>query len=96
VNVRALRTRQPASPALTRYTEAARILTGRPDASIADGLAWLRDTVGRLGVPGLRRLGLRPEDTDGIVANAARASSMQGNPIRLTDDELRAVLAAAA
>src|SRR5262249_44106637 len=42
-NVRALRSARPGSPALYRYTEAARLLTGRPAASIEDGLAWIRD-----------------------------------------------------
>ncbi len=41
-NVRILRSREPGSPALSRYEEAARLLTGRLDASIEDGVAWIR------------------------------------------------------
>jgi alcohol dehydrogenase class IV len=91
-NLAALRSRDPASPALPRYREAARLLTGRPDASAEDGVAWLLDTVHRLDVPGLRGYGLADEDVDEIVAQAARSSSMRGNPIELTPDELRAAL----
>lgn len=94
-NVRALRSRRPDSSALHRYRDAARLLTGRPEASIEDGIAWLRETVSRLDVPGLGSYGVGPEHVDDIVAKAARASSTRGNPIALYDDELRAALSAA-
>jgi alcohol dehydrogenase class IV len=94
-NVRALRSREPSSPALARYQEAAGALTGRPDASIEDGVAWLRATVTGLGGPGLGSYGFGPRHADDIVAQAARSSSMRGNPIELDADELHAILAAA-
>jgi alcohol dehydrogenase class IV len=93
-NVRALRSREPSSPALARYEEAARLLTGRPDASIEDGVAWLRETVIGLGGPRLDSYGVDPRHADDIVAKAARASSTRGNPITLDADELHAILAA--
>jgi alcohol dehydrogenase class IV len=91
-NVRALRAADPVGPALGRYAEAAQLLTGQPAAAIEDGLAWIRETVTQLGVPGLGRYGIQPEDADGIAARAARSSSMQGNPVTLTADALRAIL----
>src|SRR6185503_1492798 len=69
-NVRALRSREPASPALRRYADAARLLTGDPGASVEDGVAWIRETVALLGIRGLDAYGLRPEHVDGIVAAA--------------------------
>jgi alcohol dehydrogenase class IV len=96
VNVRALRARQPGSPALARYAETARLLTGRPDASVDDGVDWLRHTVELLGIPGLDAVGLPGDRADHIVAKAAKASSMQGNPIVLTPDELHTILTKAA
>jgi alcohol dehydrogenase class IV len=95
VNVGSLRARQPDSSALARYAEAARLLTGRPDSSIDDGLGWIRRTVELLDVPSLEAFGLRPDHADEIVAKVAKSSSMQGNPIVLTDDELHAILAKA-
>lgn len=95
-NVRALRSRAPDGPALARYEEAARLLTGDPVASIEDGVAWIRETLTLLDIPGLGAYGLRPEHADHIVTRAAGASSTQGNPVVLTGDELHAVLAAAA
>ena len=94
VNVRALRHREPENRALERYVDAARILTGRPDATIEDGIEWLRETTAALNIPGLSALGVRPDDADEIVAKARTASSMRFNPITLTDTELHTILEA--
>jgi alcohol dehydrogenase class IV len=94
-NVRALRARDPANPALERYVEAARLLTGQPDATVDQGVAWLRETVSLLGVPGLDAYGLPAQRSDEIVAKAAGSSSMKGNPVALSPAELHGVLAAA-
>jgi alcohol dehydrogenase class IV len=96
-NVRALRSRPSGSesrdrPALDRYAEAARLLTGQPGASIDDGLAWIRQTLGLLSVPGLAAFGLGPGQAGDIAAKAAVSSSMQGNPVTLSHDELTAVV----
>jgi alcohol dehydrogenase class IV len=93
-NVHALRTRASSSASLAKYEDAARLLTGRADASIDDGIAWIRETVELLQVPGLGAYGLKPDHVADVVAKAKRASSMQGNPSELTDDELQAILAA--
>jgi alcohol dehydrogenase class IV len=95
-NVRALRSIQLASPALSRYAEAARLLTGNPGAAIEDGIAWIRETVTQLRIPRLREFGLRPEDFGDIAAGALKASSTQGNPVVLLHNDLRAILAEAA
>jgi alcohol dehydrogenase class IV len=94
-NVAALRERDAGSPTLARYADAARLLTGRPQATLEEGVGWIRETVALLGIPGLGQLGVRPDQADEIVTKAAGSSSMQGNPVPLTDAELRAVLAAA-
>jgi len=91
-NVAALRSGPPGQPALDRYAEAARLLTGNPAASVEDGLAWIRETVTLLAVPGLAAFGVRPEHTGDIAAKAARSSSMQGNPAALSDSDLRAIV----
>jgi len=86
-NVQALERRAPGGPALARYAEVARLLTGQ-DASIVAGIAWVRAVCSDLGVPPLGRYGLTEADLPGLVAEAKRASSMRGNPIVLTDEEL--------
>jgi alcohol dehydrogenase class IV len=77
---------------LNRYAEAAQLLTGRPGASVEDGLAWIGETVGLLGVPGLAAFGVGPGQADDIAAKAATSSSMQGNPVPLSHDELKAIV----
>jgi alcohol dehydrogenase class IV len=94
-NLRALREREPDSPALHRYAEAARLFTGRPEATVDDGLAWLREIVAALDVPSLRSVGLQPGQHGEVAQKSARSSSMQGNPVVLTEDELVGVLEAA-
>jgi alcohol dehydrogenase class IV len=92
VNVRALRARAPSSPALERYDEIARIVTGIHAATAEDGAAWLEALVEELEVPKLATYGARDEDIARVVAAAQQASSMQGNPIVLTDQELEEAL----
>jgi alcohol dehydrogenase class IV len=94
-NVRALRSGPSGQPVLDRYTEAARSLAGQPAASIEDGLAWLGETITMLGIPGLAAFGVGPQDADDVAVKAARSSSMQGNPVTLSHDDLRAILLAA-
>jgi alcohol dehydrogenase class IV len=91
-NTRALRERDPASPVLERYAEVARLLTGRGDAAAEEGGEWVGELVEALGIPGLGAHGLGAEDLEDAVAKSRRASSMRGNPIELSDDELRGVL----
>jgi alcohol dehydrogenase class IV len=93
VNVTALRDREPTNPRLDRYRTAAQVLTGDRDATVEVGVDWIRETVTMLGIPGLAELGVRSEMLADIVAKTGPASSTRGNPIVLTDDELRSVLA---
>jgi alcohol dehydrogenase class IV len=91
-NVRALRATPDGAPALDRYTEAARLLTGNSAASIEQGLAWIRDTVRLLDVPGLSRFGIEPDQAGAIAAAASRSSSMAGNPVPLPNPTLRKII----
>ncbi len=88
VNLRALRARAPAHPALPRFQEVAALLTGRAEARAEDGIAWVKELCQSLAVPGLGRYGLTEADVPRLVARAKAASSMKGNPLALTDEEL--------
>ena len=88
INVRALRARAPESAALARYNEVARIITGNANARAEDAVVWLRELADDLRVPGLAIYGVSDGDLASLTTEARRASSMQGNPIVLTDDEL--------
>jgi alcohol dehydrogenase class IV len=91
-NVQALRSGPPGQAALERYAQAARLLTGDPAASVRDGLAWIRQTLTLLAVPGLGAFGIRPQQADEIAAKALVSSSMQGNPVALSHGDLEAIL----
>ncbi|MEW4570141.1 iron-containing alcohol dehydrogenase [Tautonia sp. JC769] len=80
---------------LDRYAEVARTLTGDPEASALDGAAWVRSRCEEFRIPGLGQAGLTVGDCDRIIPVARRASSMKGNPLPLTDEELRSILDAA-
>lgn len=94
-NVAALRARAPQNPALARYSTIARLLTGRNDAQAEDGVEWVRALCAELNMPSLRTWGITEADLPGVVEKAARASSMQANPLPLTNEELLKVIAAA-
>ena len=94
-NVAGLRARAPQHPALERYTAIARLLTGRSEASVEDGIDWVRALSAELSIPALHAWGVREADSPGVAEKAAKASSMQANPLPLTEEELIAVVRAA-
>lgn len=93
-NVQALRQRNAALPALAKYDEAARLLTGSNSAKAADAVIWIRELCLALKVPSLARFGLKLQDFETIAAKAKKSSSMKGNPVELTDDELLNIIKA--
>ena len=92
INLRALRDRAPDHPALSRMGEVATLLTGRSDASPEQAITWLEDLTTALSVPGLASYRLDPDGIDAVVTAAQKASSMRGNPIELSDDEVGEIL----
>jgi alcohol dehydrogenase class IV len=91
-NVAALRARDPEGDALRRYAEVSRILIGDPAASVDDGIAWVESLCAALAVPALSSYGLTAAELPDLITKAAKASSMQGNPIPLTKAEMTSIL----
>ncbi len=95
INIQALNARDSSHPALTKYAQLGRFLADSP--SIDDPTAHqtlikiLHQWTERLGLERLNQYGIVEADFDNIVANS-RGSSMQTNPIVLTDDEIRDIL----
>jgi alcohol dehydrogenase class IV len=92
INLRALRARAAESPALRRYDEVARWLTGDAYATADAGVAWVRALVAELGIPSLKVYGVTAAHVDNLVAKARLASSMKANPVVLTVEELREIV----
>jgi alcohol dehydrogenase class IV len=95
-NVRALQAREPQSPALQRYDEVAQLLTGRATAGASDAIEWLHQLCADLSVAPLSQFGFTAADIPAVAVQAQQASSMKGNPIALTEEELQGILAQAA
>jgi alcohol dehydrogenase class IV len=95
-NLRALRLRQPDSPAITRYTEVARLLTGDESARAEDGATWVRELCKAFNIRPLSEYGLKQGDYPALVEQSQKANSMQGNPVLLTGEEILYLLNAAA
>ena len=91
-NLRALRERMPGGEALARYQTVARILTGREDAGPEDGARWVAGVCRRLAIPPLGAYGVSRQDIPALVEKGSQASSMKGNPIALTPQELERIL----
>jgi alcohol dehydrogenase class IV len=92
INLDALHSRMPESDALKRYETAARLLTGMPHATAEDGAWWISELVQKLEVPPLREYGVADADVPDLVEKASKASSMKGNPIVLTSEELAEII----
>jgi alcohol dehydrogenase class IV len=87
-NLAALHSRDPANPALTRYEEVARLLTGRNNAQAEDGVEWVNRLVSDLQIPKLGSYGLTQQHVADLVEKSKNASSMKANPLVLTPGEL--------
>lgn len=92
VNVRALQARDPHAIALKRYDEVGQILTGRQDATAADAVHWIEELSAELNIPPLGHYGFTRADFPSVIEKSARASSMKGNPLVLTPDEMEEIL----
>jgi alcohol dehydrogenase class IV len=92
MNVKALQERAPEHLSLKRYGEIASIITGDAQATIEDGVQWLLALGKTLAIPGLATYGITAEDIPLIIEKSKASSSMKGNPIELTEGELKEIL----
>jgi alcohol dehydrogenase class IV len=86
-NIRAIEKRGDPT-VIQRYVEIARILTGDPEADARDGVARVRGLCAEMKIPPLRAAGLSVTDCGRLIPLVQRASSTQGNPVKLSDEEL--------
>ena len=91
-NLKAMISREPNHPALARYAEVAQILTGEKNATASDGVQWVSELVHDLNIPMLSVYGMTSEHFSDAVEKTLKASSTKGNPIVLTEGELREIL----
>lgn len=92
VNVRALAERDPDSPSLAAYDEAARLLIGDPAATAAQGVRAVQSLCADLAAPPLSDYGVTEKDFSEIIAKAVRSGSMRGNPVALNEEDRKSVV----
>jgi len=95
VNLKALKQRDENNPVIERFDEMAQLLTGKPNAIAEDGIQWLHVASASMSIPTLSKYGLTRDQFPGLIDAAGQASSMQGNPIQLTKEEMQSILEAA-
>ena len=88
-NIQALRENKLDS---SKFDELAKILTGNEKAMSNDAAIWAAELVAELQIPSLSEYGLTKEDFPVLVEKAKVASSMKGNPVELTDEQLFCIL----
>jgi len=71
-----------------KFSEVARLLTGDPQATVADGTRWLEKLTELLHVPCLGGYGVTAAHLPKLVQQAQQASSMKGNPVVLPAEVL--------
>lgn len=95
VNIQALQDRDPSHPALAKYATVGRLFTDKPELNDEEARAALIDLLNAwtecLPLPRLTQFGITSEHLALIVANS-RGSSMQTNPIVLSDAEIERIL----
>jgi alcohol dehydrogenase class IV len=92
MNVQAMREREPRHPALYRYQDVAQFLTNKETAKIEDGIEKMYNLRAELQIPPLANYGITRSDIPQIVEKSKNSSSMKGNPILLTEDEMSEIL----
>ncbi len=91
-NINSLLKKQRDSYALERYSRIAKLISGNPDASAADCPAAMADFCSKLPLNYSDTVRIDKNDFSSIASDALRASSMKGNPVELTHEELVSVL----
>ncbi len=91
VNVRALQ-RHNSQQYLLRYDQVAQVLTGKSNAKAEEGIDRIHDLCEALDIPGLSDFGITEDHFPDLIARSKKASSMKGNPVNLTDEELTEIL----
>lgn len=92
INIARLEAGQQTPARLEKYREIACILTGRPDAAPAEGVAWVSTLVSEFGLARIQSPGLSTETIRDLASQALLSSSTKSNPVGLSLDHLVEVL----
>jgi len=91
-NLNCLIAREPNNSIIKRLDEVAQILTGNKNVKAQDGVEWIQELCDILDVPSLSKYSLTEKDFPIVVKKSKDSSSMKGNPIKLTEEEMTDIL----
>ena len=91
-NIKALQERKPSSEVFKKYEKVAKIVTKNEKAKPGDLIRWTDELYEKLNMPHLSEVDLKEEQIEELVEKAKISNSMKGNPIVLTDEELRSII----
>jgi alcohol dehydrogenase class IV len=91
-NVNSLRGEFPESESLKRYADIAVLLTANKKALAEDGVKWVHGLCKEMNVPPLRIYGMTRSDIPALIDKSQKSSSMKGNPVQPTQEELRNII----
>jgi alcohol dehydrogenase class IV len=91
-NLRALRDLSNNHPTLNRYIKISTILSGDPDADAESALKWIMDFIIYTKIPSLSAYGFSQSNFNKVIEKSMKSSSMKGNPVTLSEGELRNIL----
>ena len=91
-NLSAIIERNPDHPVLERFDIIGKILCNKPSAKAKDGVQWIREFCELARIQNLSFYGLTEKDFNKIIEKSIRSSSMKGNPVTLSEIELRNIL----
>ncbi len=94
-NIQALQDRESENPALPRFEEIGQLITGDMNATAQTAMDWIDETSQIFQIPSLGTHGIIAGDFGTIIEQSSQSSSMKGNPIQLTSEELERILRSA-
>jgi len=92
VNAETLSNRGNDFEKLSRFEDIARWVTGVENAHIEEGIEWIASLCENMEIPRLSELGIKKAHFPDIIEKSKNSSSMKGNPIQLTEQEMAKVL----
>ena len=92
VNARIIAERENNSQIHHRFLDIARWVSGNEKAKIEDGVDALRNIAEKMNIPKLSDFGIKKSDFPMIIKKSKNSSSMKGNPIQLSDNEMENIL----
>ena len=91
-NIKALQERKPNSVVFKKYEKVAKIVTKKEKAKPKDLILWTDELYEKLNMPHLSEVDLKEEQIEELIGKAKISNSMKGNPIVLTDEELKGII----